>query len=98
MTRQEIIDLFPIEAQITQEIIDKAVLTNSSLCIGALTLEGVRPEGLHNKITWGVTTGTIYLSNNLEGGRIIITTSEEIDMMDVTEPQSVKFVYSCTIY
>jgi len=88
MKKQEIINLFPITANITQEIIDKAYLGDIRKCIGALTLKTVIPE---NDVIWGVESGGIY-PNEVGEQAVKITTVEKTNMTDVTKPQEVTFI------
>jgi len=86
---KEIIKMFPIETEITKEILDSITdmgRNNAHYCIGAKTLKSVLPS-LSDKIFWGRTTGAIYTSE----GKIIITTKELIDMPYVTEPTKITF-------
>lgn len=89
--------LFPIETEITQEILDSITemgRNNAHYCIGAKTLKSVLPntigedKKIHEKVFWGKTTGSIYLST----GRIKITTKEGIDMTKVSAPTKITFI------
>jgi hypothetical protein len=86
----DIINKFPIETEITQQILDSITergRNNAHYCIGATTLKSVLPN-LSDKIFWGRTTGAIYHKD----GKINITTKELIDMPSVTEPIKITFV------
>jgi hypothetical protein len=87
MTPQEIKALFPLKANITEEIINTATLLDTSRCIGAKTLQSVLPKEL--KVDWGVYYGDIIVDDEQ---RIQITTTEQINMMSIKLPQSVTFI------
>lgn len=90
MNKEEFELLFPLEAEITQDIIDQADITYLRKCIGALTLKKILkdhiPEYLLDTIFWYDTLGGIF-----EIG-VDITTSTKIEMMEVREPTKVTFI------
>ena len=86
--KQRIEDMFPLEAEITQEIIDTADTYNVEDCIGAKTLKAaITKIGISADISWGTTCGYI-----LSPYQLCITTKENIDMMKVKTPQKVTFI------
>jgi len=88
-TNEELLQLFPITADITQDIIDNSQIYDTRKCIGANTLKSCVPVELHKYIEWGASTGSIdmYISNVY----VIISTTEDIDMMNVISPTTVTF-------
>ena len=86
MNQSELISLFPMEAYITQEIIDNSSRYLTKKCIGALTLKTILPEEFKDKASWGDTKTQEVIPG------YIITTEEGISMMDVIEPQKVTFI------
>lgn len=88
---EEIKKLFPLEVNITQEIIDKAELLNAHKCIGALALQSVLPKRKDGKPwSWGSTEGNQWQDN--KGRHIVIGTAEKIDLMQVTIPRTITFI------
>lgn len=84
--------LFPLKGEITQEIINTANTFDYGNCIGALTLKaalGVDIELVDSVISiWGSRNGI----QRIEGIPVAVTTIGGINMMRVTEPQSVTFI------
>lgn len=84
-------NLFPLEGEITQEIIYESVLLDVRKCIGALTLlaslEG-KIDPVSSDIAWGVHTGL----NKINGQVVRITTKEDVNMMEIKKPQKVTFI------
>ncbi len=91
MTSEKIKALFPIKAQITQEIIDKSRTLNIYDCIGAKTLQSVIPP-CQVRIFWGLDSGGIVHDTFKPDFQIEITTKEGVDMMGITKPQEVTFI------
>lgn len=85
--------LFPLKGYITQEIIDNSNVRDVYNCIGYNTL--VQALGSENcekyfsVMGWGNTSGS---QRTKEDVSVLITTVEEVDMMDVTEPMEVTFI------
>jgi hypothetical protein len=84
--------LFPLKAEITQEIIDGANTYSVTKCIGAKTLRTAVESKTNTvfstfAITWGSHSGNI----ETETSPLNIGTEEDINMMRVTEPQTVTF-------
>ncbi len=88
MKKEDILALFPIEAMVTEKIIEVSDLWDNRNCIGVNTLKSVLPEELHEHITWAVKWGFLF-ENKGEEGRINIRTG--IDMMEIREPRKVVF-------
>lgn len=93
MNIEEIKRLFPLEGEVTQDIIDSANVWNSLNCIGTKTLrQAIGEDKLKGfGIVWGVRDGTVYI--NGEGGymKFCVTTENGVNMMDVIEPIKVIF-------
>lgn len=75
--------MFPIEVEITQEIINGAQLHNITNCIGARAVKSVIPNA---RIEWGVTAGDLFSS---EGESIeIYSVSKDGECIDMTAIES----------
>lgn len=90
MTLEKIKSLFPIEAEITQEIIDNSDWDSVYNCPGANTLGSVLPN---EAITWGQDTGSVWAGLTL----ISVTTENKLRFADLARenklfPQKVKFI------
>jgi hypothetical protein len=84
-------DLFPLEGEITQEIIDKADIWNPMKCIGALALKAALLTLLKEEdftTSWAADIG----HPTILGERRTITTKEDVDLMDIKKPQKVTFI------
>lgn len=86
-------DLFPLKGEVTQEIIDTAGKYSIIDCIGAKTLR-IAVESRINielrgyDLTWGSHSGSIVHEHSLFN----IGTLEDVNMMRITEPQTVTFI------
>ena len=80
--------MFPMEFEVTQEIIDKGSkrLYDSCNCIGALALK--KASGKRN-VLWGRTFGYISVGNHI----IYIRTKRNVDLMNLKKPKKITFVY-----
>ncbi len=86
-------EVFPLKGFITQEIIDKSNVNDTSNCIGTNTLKEALGENtnLFDYIGWARHSGA---NSSIEKGSIRITTVEGIDLMEVKRPQEVTFIIS----
>lgn len=95
MKKAEVLALFPLKGKVTLEIIEKAVLMDGGNCIGALTLKealGVNNDG-RNLISWMSVNGGIMAENiDRDFHYCVLTTEEEVRMMQVVEPMEVTFI------
>jgi hypothetical protein len=90
MSSQEIQSLFPLKAEITQEIIDRSNVKDLYNCIGANTLrKALTTLGVYEHIGWMNLSGAIKLS---EKQSLPISTKEEVRMVSVKKPQTVTFI------
>lgn len=90
LSKEEVRALFPIETEVTQEILDSITemgRNNAHYCIGAKTLKSVFPS-LGDKIFWARTFGAIYTDE----GKVNVTTVEEIEFPLVTKPIKITFI------
>lgn len=90
MKREEILSLFPLECNITQDMID------SGKSIGELAIKNRLPIELHEDLFWGLSIGS------LKEGVLIKTQKEEVyngkkikvpfylDRSSITKPISIK--------
>ena len=81
---------FPLEVQVTQEIIDKSDVLNPFRCIGVNSLEkALREKGIkgHLQIIWDKFEGNVYQRNKLYR----IKSSEK--MIEITSPKKVLFTF-----
>lgn len=85
MTIEEFKALFPLKARVTKEMISKANLSSINNCIGAKTLKSIFPN---NKCTWGNWCGSVVV----EDEQILLTTIDNIEVMDIVEPQEITFI------
>lgn len=97
---EEIKTLFPCEVQVTQEIIDNAILHDVWNCIGARTLESILSEEQKQYFNgWGVTDGqfdtieTVLQGTDSKDSFTIyaVDGDNSVDMMSITEPCVVTF-------
>ena len=59
----EIKDLFPLDIEVSQEIIDNSDIHSSTNCIGANLLRSIVPEEYKDEVYWGFYAGSIdYIS------------------------------------
>ena len=85
--------IYPLKGQVTQEIIDKAVLSDMFSCIGALTLKqalidiGFDVTDPKYKPKWGVNIGWV--------GGTVVCTDTYLSLMAVKEPCEVTFIKEC---
>lgn len=89
MTKEDIIALFPIKAQVTKEAIKKGEMKDIHGCSGFITLEQHLPEELKNKLAWLFHCGAIKDDNEEP---VWITTEEDIDVSMVEKPCDVTFI------
>lgn len=84
-------EVFPLKGFITQDIIDKSVLMDTTNCIGANTLKEALGENINlfDYIGWAIHSGA---NSSKERGSVRITTVEGIDLMEVKRPQEVTFI------
>ena|SRR5688572_1691033 len=85
--------LFPLEGQVTQDILSNARLLNPWECIGALTLKAALGEEVVSKIqdiSWRNWDGCVRLGNDY----INIGTQENIPVIDIKQPQELTFIIS----
>lgn len=87
---EEIKSLFPLKANVTKEILNKANIWDYEGCIGALTLQSVLPEKFKAQATWCMFTGSITIGD--ESNSTSITTEGLIDMMEIKSPREVTFI------
>lgn len=85
MNLEQIKSMFPLEAQVTQEIIDKSNPWNPYYCIGHHTLK--KYLGNDAVISWLDTVGVI----KTEQGNLHIKTKDRVSVMDIEEPRTVTF-------
>lgn len=95
MKKAELVSLFPLKVEITNEIIKNADIGNPLNCIGVLALKaglGKKNDGL-NSIDWLFHSGSISSQfDDYEFHYLVIETEERINMMEVTTPKTVTFV------
>lgn len=101
-SKEEIIAMFPLEVEVTQEMIDKGYenIFDTRACIGFQALKSVLPEDMENDITWGCINGSIweetheeFLHRIVNGGinNERVRLSSKIDMMEIKKPIKVTF-------
>lgn len=91
MKRQDLLNKFPLEFEITQDIINNADVYDIDNCIGALSLK--KALGFEH-VTWAADTGSLHYNDKENSLCFVdtISTEEGINMMEVTEPQKVTFI------
>lgn len=84
--KQELLKLFPLHVEITQQILDNASLLDIELCIGAMALRKTLPSEFSNEISWGNSIGRV--------GSIYIHALDNdgwpVYLMELDEPITVK--------
>ncbi len=89
MTHAGFVALFPIKAEVTQEIINQSDPFDTKTCVGALTLKRAVPDIIKtNYWGWGDLEGTVII----DGKSVIIGTEEGQYMMEIRKPTSVTFI------
>lgn len=89
---EKYISLFPLQGELTQEIIEKAHPYNTRECQGALTLKAALGENislLANGDCWGSNQGVQSIK---EGGEVRLTTMENLCFPHAKTPQKVTFI------
>lgn len=90
MTKEDIQALFPIKAEVTQEILDTSNVGSIHQCNGAKTLQSVLKLEEPWYVHWGDRQG--YIANKENYNLFIeVTTDEDISFMSITEPTTVTF-------
>ena len=95
MTKEQILALFPLKGEVTQEILDNADIHDTGNCRGAQALKAALGDNLqyfdeHNM--WGTTYGRVYLK---DGNTFRLTTEEGYEFMHgITAPCIVTFIVS----
>lgn len=98
MTIEDIKAVFPLEGRITAKIIKTADIWDTSKCIGAQVLRSALRKKIGNSfytISWGYFNGSIYLvdeDNNETDEGIMVTTVDNVSMMDIKDPMTVTFI------
>lgn len=105
-TKEEIIALFPLKAQISEETLEQANRYDVLDCVGYRTLKSALPE-MSNDIAWGTVKGSLYITSKDEFRKeqirdtedgvyskhvVYIGTIEGINMIDVRKPMEVTFI------
>lgn len=92
MNKEDIIKLFPLKGEITQDIIKNADRDDIANCVGALTLQDALGKELCKQVQaeWGAWSGSV---NDSKGTWAIrLTTPNSVDFMGVYSPREVTFI------
>ncbi len=85
MNLQELKSMFPMELQVTQEIIDKSNPYLPYDCVGHHALRSI--IGDNAVVMWTDTDGEIRTPE----GRLFLKTKGKVSMMDIEKPRTVTF-------
>lgn len=88
MTKDKIIQLFPLKGYISQEIIDASDPQDIQRCQGARTLKAALPEEFEGLAMWAYSAGSIHI----DGYYLGVTTKEVVDFPSVKKPKKVTFI------
>lgn len=102
MTREQLKKLFPLEGEITKNILMSSNKHDIHNCPGANTLrETLQKNGvpfINEELSWGAVDGSFYLEGDNQPethifgiGAIWVRTEEHVNFMNVKEPMNVTF-------
>lgn len=83
--------MFPVEVQVTQEMLTNGKRFSMQECFGALALKSVFPD---NRVFWYNCLGKLEAGTKLLNVRSVEPDNEEEDvyMMSIQSPRKVKFI------
>lgn len=82
-------NLFPLEAELTEKILESSNIFDCTECNGALTLKEALKEDLNIcTVRWSSIYGSIFIDNDV----LHITTKEKINFVMQKEPVKLTFI------